>query len=69
MTCVNTKLTSASEVNLLVYRDDGWTTAETCVGLKCNKSTQTAFVGYNTANINTLCGQNVEFLIAKPGGT
>jgi hypothetical protein len=32
MTCDNTKWTSASEVNLLVYRDDGWTTAETCVG-------------------------------------
>ena len=32
MTCDNTKLTSDSEVSLLVYRDDGWTTAETCVG-------------------------------------
>jgi hypothetical protein len=31
-TCDNTKWTSASEVNLLVYRDDGWTTAETYVG-------------------------------------
>jgi hypothetical protein len=31
MTCDNTKWTSASEVNLPVYRDDGWTTAETYV--------------------------------------
>jgi hypothetical protein len=30
-TCDYTKWTSASEVNLLVYRDDGWTTAETYV--------------------------------------
>jgi hypothetical protein len=32
MTRDNTKWTSASEVNLLVYRDDGWTTVETYVG-------------------------------------
>jgi hypothetical protein len=32
MTCDNTKWTGDSEVNLLVYRDDGWTTAETYVG-------------------------------------
>jgi hypothetical protein len=32
MKCDNTKWTSDSEVNLLVYRDDGWTTAETYVG-------------------------------------
>jgi hypothetical protein len=32
MVCDNTKWTSASKVNLLVYRGDGWTTAETYVG-------------------------------------
>jgi hypothetical protein len=31
MTCDNTKWTSASEVNQLVYPDDGWTRAETYV--------------------------------------
>jgi hypothetical protein len=32
MTRDNTKWSSDSEVNLLVYRDDGWSTAETYVG-------------------------------------